>query len=68
MAKAAEAWSLSSGRDKLIKTSSKVVSHGRYVMCQLVACDIAADVQGYPNSHRLRAPPALTSGGWIECY
>jgi len=55
--KEAEAWSLTSRRDKLIKTSSKVVSHGRYVMCQ--TCGIAADVQGYPNSDRLRASPAL---------
>jgi hypothetical protein len=35
MPKAAEPWSLTSLRDKLIKTGAKVVSHCRYVTFQL---------------------------------
>ena len=35
MPKAAEAWSLTSLRDKLIKIGAKVVSHGRYVTFQM---------------------------------
>src|SRR6476469_1075087 len=35
MPKAAEPWSLTSLRDKLIKIGAKVVSHGRYVMFQM---------------------------------
>jgi hypothetical protein len=45
MPKAAEPWSLTSLREKLIKVGAKVVSHGRYVsFLSLIA--------------RLRAPPA----------
>ena len=35
MLKAAEPWSLTSLREKLIKIGAKVVSHGRYVSFQL---------------------------------
>jgi hypothetical protein len=34
MPKAAESWSLTSLREKLIKIGAKVVSHGRYVTFQ----------------------------------
>ena len=36
MPKAAEPWSLTSLREKLIKIGAKVLSHGRYVTFQLV--------------------------------
>ena len=35
MPRAAEPWSLTSLREKLIKTGTKVVSHGRYVTFQM---------------------------------
>jgi len=35
MPQAAEPWSLTSLREKLIKTGAKVVSHGRYVTFQM---------------------------------
>ena len=35
MPKTAEMWSLTSLREKLIKIAAKVVSHGRYVTCQM---------------------------------
>ena len=35
MPKAAEPWSLTSLREKLIKIGAKVVSHGRYVAFQM---------------------------------
>src|SRR5256885_944951 len=35
MSKAAEAWSLTNLREKLIKIGAKVTSHGRYVTFQL---------------------------------
>ena len=35
MPKAAESWSLTSLREKLIKVGAKVVSHGRYVTFQM---------------------------------
>jgi hypothetical protein len=35
MPKAAEPWSLTSLREKLIKIGAKVVSHGRYVTFQI---------------------------------
>jgi hypothetical protein len=35
MAKAAEAWSLTSLREKLVKIGAKIVSHGRYVIFQM---------------------------------
>jgi hypothetical protein len=40
MPKAAERWSLTSLREKLIKIGAKVTSHGRYITFQLaeVAC------------------------------
>jgi len=36
--KAAERWSMTSLRDKLIKIGAKVVSHGRYVTLQKWQC------------------------------
>ena len=60
MPKAAELWSLTSPREKLIKIGAKVVSHGRYVTFQLaevaVSRQIFADILSLIA--RLRAPPA----------
>jgi hypothetical protein len=35
MPKLADAWSLTNLREKLIKIGAKVVSHGRYVTCEM---------------------------------
>jgi hypothetical protein len=60
MPKAAELWSLTSLREKLIKIGAKVVSHGRYVTFQLaevaVSRQIFADILSLIA--RLRTPPA----------
>jgi Transposase DDE domain group 1 len=60
MPKAAEPWSLTSLREKLIKIGAKVVSHGRYVTFQLAEVAVSrhmfADI--LPLIARLRAPPA----------
>src|SRR5271155_1647142 len=58
--KAAEPWSLTSLREKLIKIGVKVVSHGRYVTFQLA--EVAVSRQMFAEIlmliARLRAPPA----------
>ena len=58
--KAAEPWSLTSLRDKLIKIGAKVVSHGRYVTFQVaevaVSRQMFADILSLIS--RLGAPPA----------
>ena len=60
MPKAAEPWSLTSLREKLIKIGAKVVSHGRYVTFQMA--EIAVPRQMFQEIlsliARLRAPPA----------
>jgi hypothetical protein len=60
MPKAAEPWSLTSLREKLIKIGAKVVSHGRYVTFQLA--EVAVSRQMFKDIlmliARLRAPPA----------
>ena len=60
MPKAAEAWSLTSLREKLIKIGAKVVSHGRYVTFQMA--EVAVSRQMFADIllliARLRAPPA----------
>src|SRR6266568_2493198 len=60
MPKAAEPWSLTSRREKLIKIGAKVVSHGRYVTFQLA--EVAVSRQMFAEIlmliARLRAPPA----------
>ncbi len=60
MPKAAEPWSLTSLREKLIKIGAKVVSHGRYVSFQLA--EVAVSRQMFQEIlsliARLRAPPA----------
>jgi hypothetical protein len=60
MPKAAEPWSLTSLREKLIKIGAKVVSHGRYVAFQLA--EVAVTKQMFREILalivRLRAPPA----------
>src|ERR1700758_5358893 len=59
MPKAAEAWSLTSLREKLIKIGAKVVSHGRYVTFQMaeVAVPRQMFVEILSLIARLRAPP-----------
>ena len=58
--KAAEPWSLTSLREKLIKIGAKVVSHGRYVVFQMA--EVAVPRQMFADIlsliFRLRAPPA----------
>jgi hypothetical protein len=60
MPKAAEPWSLTSLREKLIKIGAKVVSHGRYVTFQMA--EVAVSRQMFADMlsliARLRAPPA----------
>jgi hypothetical protein len=60
MPKAAEPWSLTSLREKLIKIGAKVVSHGRYVTFQMA--EVAVSHQMFQEIlsliARLRAPPA----------
>jgi hypothetical protein len=60
MPKTAASWSLTSLREKLIKSGAKVVSHGRYVTFQLA--EIAVPRQIFAEIllliARLRAPPA----------
>ena len=59
MPAAAEPWSLTSLREKLIKIGAKVVSHGRYVMFQMT--EVAVPRQMFHDIlrliARLRAPP-----------
>jgi Transposase DDE domain group 1 len=58
--KAAEPWSLTSLKEKLIKIGAKVVSHGRYVTFQMA--EVAVSRQMFADIlsliARLRAPPA----------
>jgi hypothetical protein len=60
MPAAAEPWSLTSLREKLIKIGAKVVSHGRYVMFQMA--EVAVPRQMFNEIliliARLRVPPA----------
>jgi hypothetical protein len=62
MPKAAEPWSLTSLREKLIKIGAKVVSHGRYAIFQMA--EVAVPWQMFKEIlmliARLRAPPAPT--------
>jgi len=59
MPKAAEPWSLTSLREKLIKIGAKVVSHGRYITFQMA--EVAVSRQMFADIlsliARLRAPP-----------
>ena len=60
MPKAAEPWSLTSVREKLIKIGAKVVSHGRYVTFQMAEVAVSrpmfADILALIT--RLQATPA----------
>jgi len=60
MPKAAEPWSLTSLREKLIKIGAKVASHGRYITFQMA--EVAVSRQMFADIlsiiARLRAPPA----------
>jgi hypothetical protein len=60
MPKAAEPWSLTSLREKLIKIGAKIVSHGRYVTSQLAEVAVSRQMFAEILSliARLRAPPA----------
>jgi hypothetical protein len=60
MPKAAEPWSLTSLREKLIKIGAKVVSHGRYVTFQMAEVAVSRQMFNEILSliARLRAPPA----------
>jgi len=60
MPKGSEPWSLTNLREKLIKISAKVVSHGRYVTFQLAEVAVPQQMFAYILSliARLRAPPA----------
>ena len=60
MPKAAEPWSLTSLREKLIKIGAKVVSHGRYVTFQMAEVAVSRQMFAEILSliARLRAPPA----------
>jgi hypothetical protein len=59
--KAAEPWSLTRLREKLIKIGAKVVSHGRYVTFQMAEVAVSRQMFAEILSliARLRAPPAL---------
>jgi len=60
MPRAAEPWSLTSPREKLIKIGAKVINHGRYVVFQMA--EVAVPRQMFADIlmliTRLRAPPA----------
>jgi hypothetical protein len=60
MPQAAEPWSLTSLREKLIKIGAKVVSHGRYVAFQMAEVAVPRQMLTDMLSllARLRAPPA----------
>ena len=60
MPKAAEPWSLTSLREKLIKIGAKVVSHGRYVTFQMAELAVPRQMFAEILSliARLQAPPA----------
>jgi hypothetical protein len=60
MPKATEPWSLTSLREKLIKTGAKAVSHGRYITFQLAEIAVPREMFAEILSliARLRAPPA----------
>ena len=65
MPKAAQPWSLTSLREKLIKIGAKVVSHGRYVWFQMaeVAVPRQMFVEILSLISRLRAPPRHEARG-----
>jgi hypothetical protein len=70
MPKAAQPWSLTSLRQKLIKIGTKVVSHGRYITFQMA--QVAVSQQMFANIlsliARLRPPPAPARGtNGIKC-
>jgi hypothetical protein len=62
MPKAIESWSLTSLRERLIKTGARLVRHGRYALFQMaeaaVPRTIFVGILGLING--LRGPPAVT--------
>ena len=62
MPKAAEPWSLTSLREKLIKIGAKVVSHGRYVTFQMAEVAVSRQMfAGHPVADRPAAGTARAS-------
>ncbi len=62
MPKAAELWSLTSLREKLIKIGAKVVSHGRYVTFQLAEVAVSRQIFArHPVADRPTAGTARAS-------
>ena len=63
LTKAAELWSLTSLREKLIKIGAKVISHGRYVTFQMaevaIPRNLFADILRLITE--LRLPPAMST-------
>jgi hypothetical protein len=59
MPKAAQPWSLTSLREKLIKIGAKVASHGRYITFQMAEAAVSRQMFDGIMSliARLRAPP-----------
>jgi hypothetical protein len=69
MPKAAESWSLTGLREKLIKIGARVVSHGRYLVFEMAQVVVTgADVPRNPHAYRPAADAARTSmrGAGIE--
>jgi hypothetical protein len=64
MPKTAEAWSMTSLREKLIKIGAKVVSHDRYVTFQMaeVAVPLRKSCRSSPGYRR---PPLRHDGGGV---
>ena len=60
MPKAAQPWSLTTLKEKLIKIGANVVSHGRYVTFQMAEVAVSRQMFAHILSliARLRAPPA----------
>ena len=58
MPKAAQLWSLTSLREKLIKIGAKVVSHGCYITFQMAEVAVSRQMFAEILIARLRAPPA----------
>jgi hypothetical protein len=70
MPKAAEPWSLTSLREKLIKIGAKVVSHGRYVTFQMAEVAVSgrmfkAEVRLDEQSNEFRRCEAGNPTIWL---
>jgi hypothetical protein len=56
---AAEPWSLTSLREKLIKIGAKVVRHGRYVLFQMAEVAVSRLIFKVIRRRSARCPPLL---------